>query len=440
MSESKSNITQKLAQLDERSSQVKEILGRAPNWVIRWGTTVVFIIVGLLVLSATIIEYNDVIRAQVTITSKKPPVYLKANNSGRLTHVFAEPNQFVEQGHILAEVENTANLEDVLYLRDKIQRHGTELLDLDSLKTIFHANLNLGTIQNSYGEFLSEYQSYILFNSLSPSKKESAAIQKQLSQQRQFLQKQQRQLALFKQDLELSKNSFERNSTLFDKGVISRAEFEQASRDYLSDKQQYEGFLTGIANTQIAVANFTNLLTKSDIQGTEFENSYRQGLETSFQNLNNTLLNWEQQYLIKTPIKGKVTVFDIWNENQNVEAGTTLFTVVPEDFDEIIGRVTLPIQNSGKVKLDQKVLIKLSNFPFEEWGSLEGKIAHISEVPRRGEQANYILYIRLNGLTTSFGKEIAFKQEMQGSAEIIIEELTVMQRIFYQLRRILNSS
>ncbi len=434
------NIDEKLNQLDERSSEVKEILGRAPNWVIQWGTTVVFGVMVLLILSATVAEYNDIIRAQVTITSKNPPVYLKANNSGRLTHVFAEPNQLVQKEDILAEVENTAVLEDILYLKTQIGRHGTDLVELDSLNAIFHTDLKLGGVQTSYGEFISEYQNHILFNVLSPNKKESASIQQQLTQQRRFLSKQRSQLTIFKQDLELSKNSFERNSQLFDKGVISKAEYEQASRDYLSDKQQYEGFLTGIANTQIAIANFTNLLTKSNIQGTEFKTSYKQNLDRAFQNLSNNLSVWEQQYLIKTPITGKVTVFDIWNEHQNIEAGTTLFTVVPEDVDEIIGRVTLPIRNSGKVKLGQKVLIKLDNYPFEEWGSLEGEIAHISEVPQEGEQANYILYVQLNGLRTSFGKEIAFKQEMQGSAEIIIEELTIMQRIFYQLRKVLNQA
>ena len=139
-----------------------------------------------------------------------------------------------------------------------------------------------------------------------------------------------------------------------------------------------------------------------------------------------------------SPISGKVTLFDVWNQFQNVNEGEILFTVVPNDLEEIIGKVALPIRNSGKVKKGQKVLIKLDNYPFEEWGSLQGEIDNISEVPKQGEKAYYTLYISIDNLTTTYDKEIDFKQEMQGTAEIIVEELTILQRIFYQLRKVLD--
>lgn len=438
MIENRKNIQSKIDLLDERSDQVKEILGRVPNWVIRSGITLVFIIVIVIILGAAVISYNDIILTQITITSKNPPVYLKANKAGRLTNIFVEADQGVVAGEILAEIENTAKLEDVLYLKRQITDFKSRIRTLDSLQIIYPPYLSLGSIQLAYGEFLTQYQNYILFNALSPNEKESAMIRKQLFEQKSFLNKQDKQLAIFKEDLMLSKSSYDRNANLYEKGVISKAEFENASRKYLTDKQQYEGFLTGMSNTQIAIANFNNLLTKSDIQGTEFENNYKQQLDKASQGLNNELLLWEQQFLIKSPIEGKVTVFDIWSQYQNVNAGETLFTVVPSNLDGIIGRVTLPIRNSGKVKVGQKVIIKLANYPFEEWGSLEGEIQNISEVPKQGEEAFYTLYIKLKGLNTSYDKEIDFKQEMQGTAEIVIEELTILERIFYQLRTVFD--
>ncbi|MGB5818016.1 MAG: HlyD family efflux transporter periplasmic adaptor subunit [Saonia sp.] len=438
MSENPQNIKRKIDLLEERSDQVKEILGKAPNWVIRSGISVVFIIVLLLILGAAIISYNDIIPAEITITSKNPPVYLKANTAGRLTHIFVEPDQQVQKDEMLAEIENTANLEDILHLRNRISKFNAGIPTLDSLRLMYAPYLDLGSVQLAYGEFLTQYQNYILFNALAPNERESTVIRKQLREQRGFLEKQQRQLDIFKEDLEFSKSSYERNATLYEKGVISKAEFETASRDYLADKQQYEGFLTGISNTRIAIADFNNLLTKTNIEGTEFENNYRQQLEKAYQNLNNELLSWEQQFLLKSPISGKITVFDIWNQYQNVAVGETLFTVVPDNLEEIIGRVTLPIRNSGKVRVGQKVIIKLANYPFEEWGSLQGEIANISEVPKQGEEAFYTLYIEIENLRTSYGKEIKFRQEMQGTAEIVIEELTILERIFYQLRKVFD--
>nr|WP_298994819.1 HlyD family efflux transporter periplasmic adaptor subunit [uncultured Allomuricauda sp.] len=422
--------------LDVRSDQVKEVLGKTPGWMIRWGTSLVFAIILLLLVGSAVINYNDIIPANIVITSKNPPVYLKARASGRLTKVLVNANQLVSKGHVLAEIENTARFDDVIYLKRHLNRHKSVFLTLDSLKNVFPSSLNLGEIQIAYGNFLTAYQSFILYNTLAPNSKESALIRKQLREQQQFLYNQRRQLNLFEQDLALSKNNFERNKELFDKGVISKAEYEEASRAYLADQQQYEGFLTNISNTQIAIANFNNLLTKTNIQGTEFENTNTQELENAKQNLITTLDSWEQQYLITSPIDGVVTVFDIWDQYQNVEIGEVLFTVVPKETEGIIGRVTLPVRNSGKVKTGQKVIVKLDNYPFEEWGSLTGEIFSISEVPKQGEQTLYTLYININGLTTSSDKKISFKQEMQGTAEIVVEELSVLERIFYKLREI----
>ena len=413
----------KIEKLNERSDQVQEILGKSPNWMISWGTSIVLGIVFLLLIGSALISYNDIIPAEIVVTSKNPPVYLKARSSGRLTQLLVRANQKVQKGQLLAEIENTADFKDVVYLKRKLKNKDILIISLDTLKTIFPSDLSLGEIQSAYGTYLTAYQNYILYSTLNPNQRESVLIQRQLQEQRKFLSNQKRQLALFKKELELSKINFERNKSLLAKGVISQSEYDEASRAYLTDQQEYEGFSTNISNTEIAIANFDNLRTQTDIQGAEFENSYKQELNNAEQNLNADLDAWEQQYAIKSPIAGTVTVFDIWNQYQNIEIGEVLFTVVPKETNGIIGRVTLTIRNSGKVKEGQKVIVKLDNYPFEEWGSLTGIVKSISEVPKQGQEAFYTLYVELDDLTTSYNKNIAFKQEMQGRAEIVIEEL-----------------
>ncbi|SHG70439.1 HlyD family secretion protein [Flagellimonas flava] len=421
---------------DERSDQVREILGKAPNWVIRFGTTVIFVIFLLLLFATSIISYNDIIPAQIIVTSKNPPVHLKSKSSGKLANIFVEPGQFVIKDQRLGEIENTANIEDIYYLLEKTKNLGQPMAHLDSLKAVFPPHLEVGEVQSAYGDFITRYQDYILYNSLTPNKKESAVISKQLMEQKFLLAKQQEQLLLIQEDLKLSNIALDRSKRLFEKGVISKAEHEGNQRKFLLDKQQYEGFRTGISNTQIAIASFNNLLTKSNIEGMELKNSHIQQLEKAHQNLINSIMQWEHKYIFKSPITGKVTVFDIWNKYQNVSIGQTVFTVVPRDnLDGFIGRVTLPIQNSGKVRSGQRVIVKLDNYPFQEWGSLEGKVQNISEVPKQDGQTLYTLYIEIKSLTTSFDKKINFRQEMQGTAEVVVEELSILQRIFYHLRK-----
>jgi len=89
--------------------------------------------------------------------------------------------------------------------------------------------------------------------------------------------------------------------------------------------------------------------------------------------------------------------------------------------------------NTGKLKVGQKAIVRLSNYPDREFGVLEGKLVNISKIP--DGEGFLILEIELSKqLTTSFGIELEFQQEMTGSAEIVTEDLRLLERLFYQLR------
>jgi hypothetical protein len=42
-------------------------------------------------------------------------------------------------------------------------------------------------------------------------------------------------------------------------------------------------------------------------------------------------------------------------------------------------------------------------------------------------------------LVTTFNRKIDFRQEMSGQAEIITEDLSMLERLFYQFRRLVNN-
>ncbi|AEW86716.1 HlyD family efflux transporter periplasmic adaptor subunit [Flavobacterium columnare] len=98
-----------------------------------------------------------------------------------------------------------------------------------------------------------------------------------------------------------------------------------------------------------------------------------------------------------------------------------------------------PALNSGKIKVAQKVNIRLTNYPDREFGILQGKISNISLVPDK--EGNIIIDVILpQGMQTSYQKQIPFQQEMRGSAEIITEDLRLIERILYQFREIFKSN
>jgi hypothetical protein len=68
---------------------------------------------------------------------------------------------------------------------------------------------------------------------------------------------------------------------------------------------------------------------------------------------------------------------------------------------------------------------------------LNGKVSSISLVPNK--EGNYLIDVELSKeLITTYNKEIDFRQEMKGTANIITEDLRLMERFFYQLKDVLN--
>lgn len=68
--EAKKNISDKLKL---HSESVQKILSTSPHWMIRWGNTIVFIVLLLIILMSYFIKYPEYIRAPIIVTSQNRP-------------------------------------------------------------------------------------------------------------------------------------------------------------------------------------------------------------------------------------------------------------------------------------------------------------------------------------------------------------------------------
>ena len=78
-----------------RSEDVQEILGAPPGWLVRWGTSVVLFAFAMLLSVAGLMEYPDVTKAKIEITTAVPPVDVVARADGYLDRLFV-----VEKGKV----------------------------------------------------------------------------------------------------------------------------------------------------------------------------------------------------------------------------------------------------------------------------------------------------------------------------------------------------
>jgi HlyD family secretion protein len=139
-----------------------------------------------------------------------------------------------------------------------------------------------------------------------------------------------------------------------------------------------------------------------------------------------------------SPIEGTVTYTRFWSTNQPVVKDEPVLSIVPFETGDFVGRINLKIQRSGKVKPGQTVNIKLSSYPYLEYGMVRGVVKTISLVPT-GDA--YVIEITLpGGLTTLYGKKLDFSQNMKGTAEIMTDNLRLLQKILNPFRYLVTKN
>ena len=101
----------------------------------------------------------------------------------------------------------------------------------------------------------------------------------------------------------------------------------------------------------------------------------------------------------------------------------------------------MPTERSGKVKKGQKVNIRFSNYPDKEFGVVRGTVKNISLIPVVDGQniKSYMVDIQLPyGLKTSYDKELPFLPEMEGQADIITEDISLLQSFLMPIRKVIT--
>lgn len=419
-----------------RSEEVQEILTRVPHWMIRWGNLLILALVLMLLFLSWLVKYPDVIPAEAIITTRIPPQKEYAKVSGKIESILVQDNQIVPEDTPLAILRNTANYKDVFLLKSIVDTikvsNKSFTFPLDDLPVLF-----LGDIETSFALFENSYSEYILNKELQPFSNEAIANQISLSQLYRRLESLKAQKRLGKTELEFKRKELQRQKNLFDKGVISTQEYEGKEIDYLQAKRNYDNNDVQLSQIIESISNANKTSKGTEINKRKEEVNLFKKVLQSFGQLKKSIKDWELQYVLKSDIEGRVSFLNFWTENQTVSSGDLVFIIIPSEYSSYLAKIKAPSQNSGKIKIGQTANIRLENFPDDEFGTLKGKVKHISLLPDK--EGLYLIDVELpEKLITTYDKEIPFKQEMRGVVEIITEDLRLIERFFYQFRTLMD--
>ncbi|MFZ2900090.1 MAG: HlyD family efflux transporter periplasmic adaptor subunit, partial [Saprospiraceae bacterium] len=418
-----------------RSEEVQEILGTPPSWMVRWGTVLVFAILALLAALGWWFRYPVSVTAPLTITTLQPPVPVFAPRAGYIGRLVVADGDSVSENAILAVMANQANLEDVVRLEEalrKIQNFDEEALA--SYKP--DLALKLGELQSDYLAFVQSFQELSANKSSKFDRKARGRLNDQLEEIDKSIQALNRELTNAVLAKELAAKQFNLLQEAYSGKTNQEYDrLQQAKNDMVSKEKEVNRLTAAIADKRREKASVN--LDKLELQqgSSAGSNSRSQTLMQSFNDLQESLEQWKQKNLLLAPASGTVTYYQsVFTERTPVQERDRVIAILPFQVGEmeLAGHMRLPVAKSGKVQYGQRVLIKLTGFPAQEVGIVEGVVE--AKALLAGDDEEYSVRIALpNGLKTSLDIPLPFRQEMPATGEIIIEDKSLLQRLLEKL-------
>lgn len=421
-----------IRKIELQENEVEDMLGRIPSWITRNGTLLFLFLLVLLLFGSWVFRYPDIKRARIVVTSVNPPADLEARTSGKITRLFVNNNDQVEPGQVLAMIENPASYEDVQSLKSELT-----VLDSGQLEEIMTDlpelnNARLGTIQTNYSIFLKAYRDYTEFRRLDYHQRRIGLLRSELAKQQELGRSLRERARIAEEEYNIAQRQGNRDADLYEQSVVSQADMEQSHAEMLVKKNQWQEIVSLIAQNNIDVGRIEEQIVDLELKQQEERSRYINTLEESYNNLKASIASWEQNYLLVAPVSGTVTFTRFWSENQNVKAGEKVLTIIPLESGSMVGRISLPMEGAGEVKIGDQVNIQFDNYPHLEYGMVEGKVSSKSKVP---EDDYYMVEVDLPaGLRTYYKRTIPFSQNMQGNAEILTDKMRMLQRVLNPLK------
>jgi multidrug resistance efflux pump len=422
----------RIGEIIQHSEDVVQILGVPPHWLARTGSLAILGAVALLIGLAHGVHYPDVVNGAVVIGAKLPPATVVSQASGNLENLTVRDGDRVASGQMLARIATSASPAAVARLEELLA--GWDDGHLPSLSTINEIDtLPLGELRMDFASFKRAHAAYDWYRATNP----TASIVRALEAERQPLQDRldslERQRSIASNEIEIAERSFNRLGELARQHDVSLVTLEDHERTVLTAKRALEAISVEAANTRLDLSHIdldlVNATTRDEQQREDLQDALHEAVKT----MSGKLALWERTYVLRAPLDGAVSLSTFSTESHFVKAGEEVMAIVPAGQQAFVGRILLPINRAGSVRVGQTAYVQLENYPAERFGMLKGIVSSISPVPL---SSHFAVTMDLpNGLVTTFGHELLRQQEMQGTAEIVIEDLRVIDRIFYQFRK-----
>ncbi len=416
--------------IDIRSEEVQEILGTPPAWIVRWGTTVTLLAIACIGLVGWMIRIPEMITGEVSIKSTSEPIKITPENDLRNFSLLVSHGDTVKAGNWIAYIGDEADPAQIMRLEQIIDTLKTK--ELEQILTFKpKKDLRLGELQPSFDRFM------LLFENFQNDLKEGPD-RKKLVQKRREIETINKSIYLEEQRL-INRNSKLRALEQLMPAIeeqfltqeISKEEYVKEKNRKLDLEDEIKNIQIGLNRKKQQVQDLQDEIYTFKQEASKEDKDQLLDLKTSMEVLSREIKIWKEKHLVPSPVDGFVTVSENKRFSNLNNAKDEILSVVPlqRTGDGYIAEVDLPVTGSGKIKEGQRAIIKLEEYPAEEFGFIEGVVKSKPSYSDSPDQLRLELSLP-NGLTTSKGEPIQYEFSMQGSTEIIIEDKRFLERLF----------
>jgi multidrug resistance efflux pump len=425
MKEQSLNVFQEL-----HSDEVQEIISSPPSWIVKWGVSLFVLILVFIGIVSYFIKYPDVVPARFVLSSRNAPRQALARANGKVEKILVNDGMVVDKLQPLAYIESSASTENVLKL-DTLVKNMQRIVKAkqwNKLAKIGAPVQNLGDIQQEYQRFyvnLVDMRASLGNGYYQERRKLLLKDFEDLKNMERILND---QYQLQEKDYRLAKEEYSVQQELFKSKVISSMELKKESAKLIAREMP-------LSNLSMTMVQNKTMITSKQKEVNELDNLILERYEALIESLNslhNAIQSWKYSHIITAPVRGAVSYSAPWLESQTLKQGEEFATISPSD-DDYIGIVKIAQSNFGKIKVGQRVLIKLDGYPHREFGSIEGSLLKLSKSP--GTDSTFWGFVKLpKDLITKYKKNIAYSNGLTGTAEIITTEKKLIERLLMAIR------
>jgi len=414
-----------------RSEGYREVISAPPPYLVRSGSIITAIAFLTLAIVACIVPYPSIVGGRAHIVSAQLPVTLLSRGNGKLALLAAKEGDLVSRDDILAIIDDGSDVRAMLDLEWWLGNVPADLSEGQVLPGVpAVATGKLGAAQAPLLVVLQSLTNLTTFRASSDTADQVAQLRQVVATHKQlvdqFRDKENAAEASLKADQRMQAG----RETLIANGYANNAyldKFEagrQSQRDRLAESRIATARnLTTIATTEREISA---LLAARRDRDTEMAAR----LAGALRDLRGVMQEWERINVIRASQAGRVRLFGLWSEAQNLKTGDTFAVVEPINATPT-AFAFVPATGFGKVQLGQRVTIRLDAYPRMEFGLLEARVAATSAVAIDGKYR--ILLDLPKGLQLSGGRTVQFTQNMDGDARIEVNSLRLIQQMFNHL-------